>query len=142
MRFLALSILVALLAHSADTVHAQESIPNQFFESGPILPPEREQVLESVPLYGTRFRPDVDPTIRTQNGVSIPLGFVRLRAEGSSSYPDGTSNLKIRNESLHFAWALEEDTDFIVGVWRFKQRQEGLEQVRMLTYGIGFVRRF
>jgi hypothetical protein len=141
MRFLALFIL-ALLALSADTAHAQESIPNPFFDSGPILPAEREQMPESVAPYATRFRPGLGPQIRTLNGISIPLGSVRLRGEGSSSYPGGTSNLKVRNESLHLAWALEDDTDFIVGVWRFKQRQEGLEQVRMLTFGIGFVRRF
>ena len=141
MRFLALSIL-ALLSLSADTARAQESIPNPFIESGPVLRAEPEEIPQAVAPYATRFRPDSGPDIRTHNGISIPLGSVRLRGEGSSSYPDGSSNLKIRNESLHFAWALEEDIDFIVGVWRFKQRQEGLEQVRMLTLGIGFVQRF
>ena len=141
MRFLGLSIL-ALLALSADTARAQESIPNPFLRSGAVFLAEPEKIPESVAPYATRFRPDLGPHIRTQNGISIPLGSVRPRGEGSSSYPGGTSNLKVRNESLHFAWALEDDTDFIVGVWRFKHRQEGLEQVRMLTYGIGFVRRF
>ncbi|MES2931281.1 MAG: hypothetical protein V4682_01105 [Patescibacteria group bacterium] len=141
MRFLALSIL-ALLALSADTARAQESIPDPFFEPGPPFLRESESVPESATLYATRFRPDPGPQLRTENGISIPFGSFRLRSEGSSSYPGGTSNLKVRNESLHLAWALEEDTDFIVGAWRFKQRQEGLEQVRMLTFGIGFVRRF
>lgn len=141
MRFLGLSIL-ALLALSADTARAQESIPDPFLGSRSVYPAEAEEIPESVAPYATRFRPDAGAQIRTQNRISIPLGPVRLRGEGSSSYPDGSSNLKVRNESLHFAWALEDDTDFIVGVWRFKQRQEGLEQVRLLTYGIGFVRRF
>lgn len=141
MRFLGLSIL-ALLLLSADTARAQESIPNPFLGSRTVFPAEPEALPESVAPYATRFRPDAGPQIRTQNGISIPLGSVWLRGEGSSSYPGGSSNLKVRNESLHVAWALEDDTDFIVGVWRFKQRQEGLEQVRMLTFGIGFVRRF
>lgn len=141
MRFLALSIL-ALLALSGDTARAQESMPNPFVDPQPALHTEPEEVPQTVAPYATRFRPGSGPDIRTHNGISIPLGSVRLQGEGSSSYPDGSSNLKIRNESLHFAWALEEDSDFIVGVWRFKQQQEGLEQVRMLTFGIGFVRRF
>ncbi len=141
MRFLALSIL-ALLALSGDTARAQESMPNPFVGSGSVLHTESQEIPQAVAPYATRFRPALGPTIQTLNGISIPLGSVRLRGERSSSYPDGSSNLKIRNESLHFAWALEEDSEFIVGVWRFKQRQEGLEQVRMQTYGIGFVRRF
>lgn len=141
MRFLGLSIL-PLLVLFADTAHAQESIPGQFLESPPVFPAESEDMYESTTLYETKFRPDPGPQLRTENGISIPLGSFRLRGEGSSSYPGGTSNLKVRNESLHFAWAIEEDTDFIVGAWRFKQQQEGLEQVRILTYGIGFVRRF
>ena len=141
MRFLGLSIL-AVLALSADTARAQQPIPNPFFEPRPVFPAESEEMLEATTLYETRFRPDPGPQLQTENGISIPLGSFRLRGEGSSSYPGGTSNLKVRNESLHFAWAIEEDTDFIVGAWRFKQRQEGLEQMRMLTFGIGFVRRF
>ena len=141
MRFLGLSIL-AMLALSAGTARAQESTPDQLLEPRPVFPAESEGMYEATALYETRFRPDPGPQLRTENGISIPLGSFRLRGEGSSSYPGGTSNLKVRNESLHFAWAVEDDTDFIVGVWRFKQRQEGLEQVRMLTFGIGLVRRF
>ena len=141
MRALVLSIVASVLL--VPVAHAQVSIPDPFLVQGPVSLPDPDEISrEHSPLYSVRFRPEQDSRLRTDRGVSIPLGSVRLVGEGSSYYPGGTSNLKVRNESLHLAWPLSHRTDLVVGAWRFKQRQEGLEQMRMLTIGAGFVRRF
>lgn len=141
MRTLALSITaLVLLGLAADTARAQESIPDPFLTKESFF--GEETIPDTSYLYATRFRPVPESTLRTENGVSVPLGSVRLVGQGSSYYPGGSSNQKVRNESLHIAWALSDDSDLIVGAWRFKHRQEGLERIEVLTVGIGIVRRY
>lgn len=141
MRTLALSITaLALLTFSAETARAQTSIPNTFQDEEPLF--GQEPIPDTSYLYVTRFQPVPESTLRTENGVSVPLGSVRLVGQGSSYYPGGSSNQKVRNESLHIAWTLSDDSDLIVGAWRFKHCQEGLERIEVLTAGIGFVQHY
>lgn len=141
MRIIVLSITAVLvLTLAASTARAQESIPDPYWEALP-LAGDTEAAPAEAPYIG-RFQPAPIASLRSRNGFSLPLGPVRLLGRGSSYYPGGSTNLKVRNESLHFAWALSERTDFTAGAWRFKLHQEGLEQMRELTVGIGFIRRF
>jgi hypothetical protein len=87
-----------------------------------------------------RYREERIPSLRDGNRFRLPLGSLELVGQGTSYYP--ADNQKVRNESLHFSWPLSSETDVMFGAWRFKHRREGLNQVRVLTFGIGARYRF
>lgn len=134
MRVLVLSIVMCLAAPA--TALAQYSIPNDFREQGSALRPVSDQ--EFLPVL--RYREVRNPSLRDGSGFRLPLGSVDLVGQGESYYP--ADNQKVRNDSLHFAWSPSERTDFLVGAWRYKHHHESLDDVRILTYGIGVRYRF
>lgn len=135
MRVLVLSIVACLVAPG--TALAQHRLTvDPFPEQGPVF--EQERVPDQT--FAVRYREVRNPSLREGNGFRLPLGSVDLVGQGESSYP--ADNQKIRNDSLHFAWSPSERTDFLVGAWRYKHQHESLDDVRILTVGIGARHRF
>ena len=136
MRVLVLSIVACLAAPGIAL--AQHRIPDPFLAQGPHL--EETLVPEQVFLSSMRFREEPNPSLRDGNGFRLPLGSIDLVGQGESYYP--ADNQKVRNDSLHFAWSASERTDILIGAWRYKHQHESLDDVRILTYGIGARYRF
>lgn len=134
MRVLVLSIIACLAA--PEIALAQHRLPNPFRDQA-ALPVE--DTYPAVPFL-MRYREERIPSLREGNGFRIPLGSVSLVGQGTSYYP--ADNQKVRNESLHVAWPLSDHTDMMVGAWRFKHRHEGLDDLRVLSFGIGARYRF
>jgi len=132
-----IGVAAAVLSFNA---HAQIPMSNPFSND------TDEVLLETTSLSAFEFAADTryrtNQTFLERNGThySLALGSLRLVGHGSSYYP--SDNLKVRNDSLHVAWSLTPSTDFIVGAWRYKERQEGLPGMRDVSYGIGIARRF
>lgn len=146
MRLAVLSIttVLALSAFALATdARAQESLPDPFASNAERFSPAMAPALgfrSRAFVYEVRYRDQESRFGRAGSGFFVPLGSLRLMGQGSSYYP--ASNQKIRNERLHFAWRLSDDSDFLIGASRFKLHQQGIPGMREMVYGIGFSRRF
>ena len=136
MRVLVLSIVACLTTPSV--AFAQHWIPNDFRDQGPLLEAEPDKKQEFLPVL--RYREVTNPSLRDGTGFRLPLGSVDLVGQGESYYP--ADNQKVRNDSLHFAWSASDRTDVLFGAWRYKHQHESLDDVRILTFGIGARYRF
>lgn len=139
---LALFALTAVAAAALSfNAHAQTYLNDPFslnIVDQPVPETSTNTALELI--TDTHYR--TNQTLLERNGThySVALGSLRLVGNGSSYYP--SDNLKVRNDSLHVAWSMSSNTDFIVGAWRYKERQEGLPGMRDVSYGFGFTRTF
>lgn len=136
-----LAVLAATLAAlAAADAKAQTPTPDDFARTsyGPAF--DRSEADSGPRHIPAQFREEASPIEIADSGFSVPFGPVRLVGHGTSFSPSG--NQKLRNERLHFAWRVDEDTDFLVGAWRFKHRQEGLPRFRDLTIGMGMSWRY
>ncbi|HEY0979744.1 MAG TPA: hypothetical protein VGE23_02805 [Candidatus Paceibacterota bacterium] len=132
------TIVVCALLMGASAARAQHWMPDPFRDEGPRV--EEPLSSEQVFLADMRLREERLPIVRDGTGFRLSLGSVELLGQGTSYYP--ADNQKVRNESLHLAWALSEHTDVLLGAWRFKHRREGLDGMRAVTVGIGARYRF
>lgn len=135
MRVLVLSLIACLAAPGAALAQYRLSV-DPFPEQSFVL----EQELTTNQTFEVRYREVRNPSLRDGSGFRLPLGSVSLVGQGESYYP--ADNQKVRNDSLHFAWSPSVRTDLLLGAWRYKHHHESLDDVRILTYGIGARFRF
>lgn len=131
-RVLLLAAATAVLLAAAEA-KAQVSVPDPFARAPTDTPETRFS-------YEHRFREEPSPVEVGDSGFSLPFGSLRFVGHGTSFSP--SDNRKVRHERLHVAWSVSEQTDFLVGAWRFKDRQEGLPRYRDLTVGVGMSTHF